>query len=134
MTAAPDVVGTNESALIMEVELPRIRRMTKERRMPKPAVVLKATPVWHREDVEAIARGEKPNGSRPLALVGLAEAAALLEVDKSQIGRWRRARKFPEPALDKRPTGQKWKPGSGLAATPLWWRRDIMDFKRRRAK
>jgi hypothetical protein len=134
VTDAPDVVGTNEAAQILGVEVSRIWRMRKGDKTPRTACDLAATPVWHRHSIEALARGERANGGKRLALVGIAEAAEILETSKRQIGRWRDSGKFPEPALDKRDPNTTWTPGDGLAATPLWWRKDITRFKRQRAR
>jgi hypothetical protein len=62
----------------------------------------------------------------PPDLLGLAETAALLGVEKSRIGKWRhlgvvlrdgRRVPFPEPVLE-------------LRATPLWRGRDIRALRR----
>lgn len=45
-------------------------------------------------------------------LVGTAEAAEILEVERSRIGRWIKAELMPAPVIE-------------LKATPVWRRRDI---------
>lgn len=49
-----DIVGTAEAAAILGVERPRIGRWMRKGMMPAPARVLKATPVWHTKDIEAM--------------------------------------------------------------------------------
>lgn len=94
--------------------------------MPPLAADLSATPVWHRADVERVAAADgqpRSFGSADtVKVVGTAEAALILDVHKSQIGRWRRTKAggFPEPCAE-------------LLAGPLWWRKDITAFKRVRA-
>lgn len=118
MSDSPDVVGTSEAAEILGVSVPMITRYRKQGRLPKPVALLAATDVWMREDIKNRADGA---GRRKLALVGTKEVADLLDVDRSQIGRWRRAGKFPEPCVE-------------LVAGPLWWARDIKAWARKRAK
>jgi hypothetical protein len=130
---ALDVVGAAEAAQILEVEVPRITRWRESGRMPPTVARLKATPIWRYEDIEILRRhgvwkvsytrsGRQP---RPIELAGLAEAAELIGVDKSQIGRWRREGRFPAPVLDKRARGEAWKRGKGLGSTPLWMLADL---------
>lgn len=45
-------------------------------------------------------------------LVGTAEAAEILRVERSRIGRWKKAGVMPEPVIE-------------LKATPVWRRSDI---------
>lgn len=113
MTLFGDVVGTAEAAEMLGVATTGITRWRKAGRMPTTAAELAATPVWWREDVERVKRGEdfRPDVER-LDVVGTAEVAELLGVDRSQIGRWRRNGQFPEPA-------------HRLAAGPFWYRSDV---------
>lgn len=85
--------------------------------MPPPAADLAATTVWHRRDVEALAAdSDALFTAEPLELVSTREAAELLNVDRSQIGRWRRRDAgFPEPCAE-------------LRAGPLWWKDDVQSF------
>jgi hypothetical protein len=117
-----DVVGATEAAAILDVEVPRLTRWLKSGRLPAPAVKLAATPVWHRTFIEALAAGEPVESDGGLIdaagplIVSTSEAAALLGKDKSQIGRWRRADRFPRPALT-------------LAAGPIWTREAVLGFR-----
>lgn len=45
-------------------------------------------------------------------LVGTAEAAKILDVERSRIGRWKKADLMPVPVKE-------------TAATPIWWKPDI---------
>jgi hypothetical protein len=114
----PDVVGTAEAAELLGVERPRITRYRRADRMPPLAADLAATPVWHRDDVEKMR--DDPNAvfgaARPLDIVGTSEVAALFDVDKSQVGRWRRGGDFPGPDAQ-------------LAAGPLWWRKRVRSWR-----
>jgi phage terminase Nu1 subunit (DNA packaging protein) len=118
-----DPVGTAEAAEILKVEVQRITRWRKNGKLPTPARELAATAVWHREDIEWVAGGgdpkDAPNGKRLPSLLGLSEAADELGVNKSQIGRWRRAERFPAPNFE-------------LTAGPLWWRKDIKAWEKNR--
>ena len=115
---APDLVGAAEAAEILGVEVPRITRYRKAGKMPLVAVEgLAAGPVWFRSDVEAMRDERKVTARAPLDLLGTSEVAALLAVDKSQIGRWRRAGRFPSPLVEVR---------SG----PLWARDVITAFRK----
>ena len=114
-------VGTAEAAEIPGVEVPRNTRWRRSGRMPPAVKELAATPVWRREDVEILAkhgewkvshtRSGRPPKEKPFN--GTGEAAEHIgeilgrKVDKSQIGRWRRAGVFPEPSFR-------------LQATPVW--------------
>jgi predicted site-specific integrase-resolvase len=49
-------------------------------------------------------------------LVGTAEAAEILDVERPRIGRWLRAGLMPDPV-------------QRVAATPLWTRKQIEDMK-----
>lgn len=120
--SGPQLVGTSEAADILGVATSQVSRWAKPDkragrvRMPPPAADLAATPVWHRRDVEALAAdGDAVFTSEPLDLVSTREAAELLGVDRSQIGRWRRKTGFPEPCAE-------------LRAGPLWWRADVEAF------
>ena len=134
MREKPDVVGTAEAADILGVEVPRITRWRIGGKMPKWAAWTAATPVWHRADIEAMRdRAGRDNTadlpfSGVLDLVGTAECSEIIDVNKSQIGRWRRAGQFPEPCLDRRSDAEP----AGLKGGPLWWREDVRAFKRAR--
>jgi hypothetical protein len=127
-----NVVGVNEAAQILGIEVQRISRWRESGRMPPAVADLAATQVWRVADIERLARDGKWEGDppEPLEVVGLSEAAELLKTSKRAIARWRTAGAFPPPVLDKRPPGQKWEPGLGLAATPLWQRADVVRFGR----
>lgn len=115
----PNVVGAAEAAEILGVEVQRISRWQSSNKLPE-ALELAATPVWHTATIEAVARGARANGKPPRDLVGTSEAAAICGgVNKSQIGRWRRAGKFPEPCKE-------------LKAGPLWWAADVEKFQAKR--
>lgn len=49
-----DLVGTAEAAELLGVERPRIGRWIGKGQMPMPVAKLGATPVWEREDIEAM--------------------------------------------------------------------------------
>jgi predicted site-specific integrase-resolvase len=51
--------------------------------------------------------------SKPYDLVGTAEAAEILDVERSRIGRWKKAGVMPKPVIE-------------LKATPVWRRSDIV--------
>lgn len=139
----PDVVGAVETAEICGIEVERISRWRAGGKLPPPAADLRATPVWERSTVTAVAAGEANGRVKKLPLMGLHEAAAYLvgltglEQDKAsktkldgskrQISRWRAAGTFPEPCLDR--FHEKDEP-TGLHATPLWWKSQIVEFKR----
>lgn len=135
-----DVVGGQEAAQILGVEVGRVSRWIESGRMPPMLSRPKATPVWKRSDVERLARDGEWKGKRPERefelgegpLLGLNEVALRLGVSKRQISRLRAARKMPEPSLDKRAAGSEWKPGAGLGATPLWEAEVIDRFLRER--
>lgn len=117
-----DLIGTSEAAEILGVKPPQITRLRENGRMPKPAAELAATDVWHRASVEAVQNGNEPSeGDRIKGLAGLAESAKLFKVDKSQIGRWRRAGTFPEPKFE-------------LRAGPVWLVTELRAWKRERDK
>lgn len=131
MSRRTDVVGAQEAAQILDVEVPRISRWRDGGKMPPTVALLASGPLWRVVDVRKLAQDGKWKGRKPqpLDVLGLSEVAALLEVDKSVVGRWRREGKFPEPYLDKRQPGTPWTPGAGLAATPLWERGPVAVFK-----
>lgn len=134
---ALDVVGAAEAAQILKVEVPRITRWREAGRMPPTVARLKATPLWRFEDIEILrANGVwkvsyTRSGRQPkqLHVAGLSEAAELIQVDKSQIGRWRREGRFVVPALDKREKGEVWTRGAGLGSTPLWMVHDLKRWR-----
>jgi hypothetical protein len=123
-----DIVGTQEAALVLNVEVGRVSRWKKDGKMPPLVADLGASPVWLRRDVERFAKAGhkwtfKP--SKPLPIMGLQEVSDHLGISKRQITRLRARDAFPAPRLEKRPAGEPWTPGSGLGATPIWLRADI---------
>lgn len=121
---APALVGTSEAADILGVATSQVSRWAKpdkrtgKTRMPPPAADLAATPVWHHKHVAKLAEDPRAEFEpEPLDLVSTREAAELLRVDRSQIGRWRRSASsaFPEPCAE-------------LRAGPLWWTADVRAF------
>lgn len=121
----PDVVGLTEAAAILATNTPQVIRWRDAGKMPPSAVcdadgervTLASTSVWHASQVKAMAKGSPILDRPPLELVGLDAAARMLGLahNKSQIGRWRRAGRFPKPCKE-------------LAAGPLWWASDIREF------
>lgn len=124
------LIGAQEAAKILGVEVQRISRWRKAGRLPEPYVALRLTPVWLRADIERMKETGRANGfaapPNPKPFMGTAEAAEALGVGRQQISRWR-ARPlrtgppFPEPSVV-------------LAAGPLWRREDIADFARKRER
>lgn len=122
-------VGSAEAQTILQTNAPQIVRWRRRGGVLPPTVaVLKATPIWLRTHVEQLASaraaGDGPPAYEPLPkplprIVGTAEAADILGVDKSQIGRWVRGGRFPEPL-------------QRLAAGPIWERTTIVRFGRAR--
>lgn len=55
----------------------------------------------------------------PGQLVGTAEAARILDVERSRIGRWRKAGRMPEPIEE-------------LDATPVWLRPQVEELREER--
>jgi hypothetical protein len=119
-----DVVGAQEAHQILGVELQRISRWRKSGRLPPPYADLRLSPVWVRRDIERVRDTGEIDGYTPppdeAPLLGTAEAARMLAVDKSQIARWRaRPTKsgppFPEPV-------------TRIKAGPLWKRADVEAF------
>jgi hypothetical protein len=51
-----DIVGAAEAAEILKKGVPQISRWQKAGKMPEPLQELKATTVWLRRDVEAMAK------------------------------------------------------------------------------
>lgn len=116
-----DLVGVAESAEVLAKPTSRVKRWQASGKMPAPVAELRSGPVWFREDVAALRDGATVFPERAaVPLLGLAEVAVLLRVDKSQIGRWRRAGVFPAPAY-------------ALRAGPLWMRDDVVGFGAARA-
>ncbi len=121
MPKRPALVGAAEAAEILGVRTLQVSRWRKAGRMPCVVALLASTPVWLRSDVVAMKDGRTLHPHRrPLPLAGLGEVAERLGRDKSQIGRWRRAGKFPEPAAD-------------LLAGPIWYLADVASFEDARA-
>lgn len=112
------LLGASEAADLLDVEVPRITRWRHSGKMPAPVAHLAATPVWELDDVLALRDGETVEVTSPQPLVGTSEAAEMLEVNKSQIGRWVRTGKFPEPI-------------ARLAAGPVWEASQIEAFASR---
>lgn len=116
----PNVVGTAEAAEILSTWTSTISRWQKDGRMPPTVADPAATPVWHRDDIVRKAEGKRINKRKRLDLISVGEAAVICGgVDKSQIGRWRRADRFPSPCIE-------------LKAGPLWWRKDIENWQANR--
>lgn len=57
-----DLVGAAEAADILGVERTRISRYRRTGVMPDPVSELRATPVWHRHDVENLRNRRKREG------------------------------------------------------------------------
>jgi hypothetical protein len=119
-----DVVGAAEAALILDVELQRISRWRKSGKLPPPQQELAASPVWARAVIEALAQGRTIDPPVLPELTGTSEAAKLLGVDKSQIGRWRTKPSksgpvFPDPIVR-------------IKAGPIWTRAAIEQFAEQR--
>lgn len=118
-----ELVGTQEAAAILSVEVPRITRWRKAEKMPPTVADLAATPVWRKVDVEKLRDDKRWSGRAPrkMDLAGTSEAAERIgeilgrKIDKSQIGRWRRAGTFPSPAYR-------------LSASPVWTGEQIERF------
>jgi hypothetical protein len=120
-------VGTSEAAVILGCEKPRVGRYAKNGLMPREVVKLRSTKVWRTDDVIAFRRAldERPNPhvrpvfrvapSRPVDLVGTSEAADLLGVERTRIGRWLKNDRMPEPLVR-------------LDAGPIWRRSTIERF------
>jgi hypothetical protein len=130
-----ELVGTSEAAAILRVEKPRVGRYVRTGLMPEPVAVLHATKVWRREDVlalkEALDARENEHTrprfrvapSRKMNLVGTSEAAEILGVERTRIGRWLKA--DPPRMID---------PLVRLSATPVWLRKDVERFAAKLAK
>lgn len=125
-----DVVGAREAADILGVELQRISRWRKAGKLPPPYADLALSPVWVTVDImrvrdEADRRGSVPDldlskwpaPPDPPPLLGTAEVAAFMAVDKSRVARWRSNPKVDFP-----------RPSKTIAAGPLWSRPDIERF------
>jgi hypothetical protein len=120
-----ELVGVAEAAEILAVPASRVKRWQTEgrsgTRMPLTVAEPRTGSVWVREDVEALRDGATEFPEREqLPLIGVSDAAGVLGVDKSQIGRWRRRKEFPLPAYE-------------LRAGPLWMRDDVVAFGARRS-
>lgn len=63
-----------------------------------------------------LSRPKQPRSVRQLDIVGTAEAAELLGVERPRIGRWIKRGIMPPTA-------------SVLSATPVWYRRDILKMR-----
>ena len=60
-----DLVGAVEASEILHVERTRIARYVKTGVMPEPVAKLRATTVWLRQDVEALAERRRYGGRNP---------------------------------------------------------------------
>jgi hypothetical protein len=67
--------------------------------------------------------GRKPRKKRTpkLDLVGTAEAAELLDVERPRIGRWVKSGVMPEPV-------------ARLASGPVWLKKDVLGISKEREK
>ena len=61
-------------------------------------------------------RPPRPRVVKPLDIVGTAEVAEILGVERPRIGRWMKRGVMPPPV-------------AVLAATPVWYRKDIARMK-----
>lgn len=124
-------VGADEVRQLMGVnDLSRVTRWYKAGRLPPPYARPKCGPVWFKEDIEAaLARDragrfdESLRFHEPpdeLPILGVAEVAELLSVDKSQIGRWLREPPKSPPLFPD--------PMQKIVAGRLWWPEDILRF------
>lgn len=112
-----NLVGASEAADILGVEVQRISRYRGQHRLPPVVAELAATPVWRAEDIETFRdRGSIPDDPEPMLLAGTSEAAKMLGVQKSQIGRWLREGVFPAPVVR-------------LRAGPVWTGAQIEEFR-----
>lgn len=99
-----------------------------------PSAELAATHVWYREAIEHMRDNNgvaSENGGPPEDVMGTAEVAKLLGVNKSQIGRWLRDRK-KRLAEGKDPgpfPAERWR----LNAGPVWRGQDIRSYHEARA-
>lgn len=120
-----DFMGTREVAEALQVEKPRIGRWLKNegkglaKRLPTPVARLRMSPIWLREQIEALQRGEDPKKIKAprLALVGTAEAGEILDMKRDRIGAWQREGSMAVPAAHPE--------DGGPAAGPLWWESDV---------
>lgn len=127
-----DLVGVAEAAEILGKPASRVKRWQASGKMPATIAEPRATPVWHRADVEALRDGATAFPEREkLPLIGFAEVAEIENVDRTTVRRWRRAGTFPphipsseEGATPEDPT---------LRAGPLWMRDVIVADAERRA-
>jgi hypothetical protein len=113
-----DLVGVAEAAEILSRPPSRVKRWQASGKMPVPVAEPRSTPVWHREDVEALRDGATTFPEREkLPLIGFGEVAELLRVDRSTVGRWRRAGTFPDPDYE-------------LRSGPLWMQDRVLAHQR----
>lgn len=141
-----DVVGAQEAAEILGVEIGRISRWgpgpNRSNKLPPPVAEISNTNLWRRIDIEVLRdHGEwkpelVPDGypKRPpkLKLLGLGDVAKMCVASPSQVARWRRKGQFPEPLLEKRKAGEPWVPGGPIKATPVWHVKQVAAFAKRR--
>jgi predicted DNA-binding transcriptional regulator AlpA len=55
-----DLVGAAEAAELLNVPRSSVARWLKQGRFPRPLAVLRATPVWRRDDIQEFAAKRKP--------------------------------------------------------------------------
>jgi hypothetical protein len=113
----PELVGAAEATDILgldhKMEFWRVRQGGK---MEPAQDDLACGPIWARVDVERWAAGERHFERTPVPeMVGSAEFAGLLKVDKSTLYRWRKQGTVPAP-------------DGGVANGPLWVRSKAQRF------
>lgn len=120
-----EVVGAREASAILNVELQRISRWRKTGKLPPPYADLALSPVWVRADIERLAEdgtlSSFAHPPDPPQLMGTAEVAAFLGVDKSRVARWRNSDRVKFPL-----------PDTAIVAGPLWARSSIEAFAKAR--
>jgi hypothetical protein len=133
MTETLDVVGTEEASEILGVEPGRISRWLKSGKLPPPYSKPSMSPVWFRVDIEKFRdNGLSTEGvtfttpPRQMPLLGTLDFAALVGVDKSQIGRWRRSPTQRGPRVPE--------PATHIKAGPLYDRQAVLAFARARRR
>jgi hypothetical protein len=103
LNAQRELAGISEAAEIIGTPKSGVYKRMDRGRMPPLATVklLAMGPVWYEDDLERIAEDpaltEADFEFDPLPLAGTAEAAKRFRCDKSQIGRWLRDGRFPDP-------------------------------------
>lgn len=117
-----DVVGAAETKDLLGVELQRITRWRREGKLPPPVSLLDCTPLWYREHILQYKEGVRDFPPTPAVspYLGTSEAAKMVGVDKSQLGRWRTKPPRHGPPLPP--------PVKEVKAGPVWLRKDIKKF------